>query len=750
MSINNEKPCLPVYITKPIPLKINLEPFQIASEQYLDVDTGITQLGASNLMNPHPVVFDSNELKFQVNITNDPVANNLFNPHPVKITQTLPVNANITQLRGINLKNPHPVTVTQMDTNVAITKLGASNLMNPMPVKITETISVNIGTTEIGVSNLKNPMSITIPDEFKVDIGMTELWISNLLKIHPVSIPNEFPINIGTTALWCSNLENPLSISIPDDTPFNIGTTSLSISNLQMIHPVSIPQGLNVNIGTTALWCSNLENPHAIEIANTNVVVNTGLTEIAVSQWNQSTNANINIAAQSFDIETKTNNEDLANNETGESTLVEIKRVLPYIERLYSKANCIHASQYNASFLATDREKYLFPEEEMLSGSVSVNVDNSGFFIEYTQLNDIYKRWSFIPWNGGKTMYTVGFTISNRDTFSDTGIIFDIGFESLLGNGITVLTANVPAFVRFRAVTGDATGFAAELEIEIFSYDVNDNSFTRNITQSQFNIDPLDGSGPSKFIYNPQWASQQFFIVTDGNFHFIIGLIANNTMIPCHSIFDTSDAVNSGIRRPLMRPYWRTRMVGSVGSQNPKVYTNGFRIYKDSPIPLPTMQYSFADTLTRDVESSGDPETHIVSIRLKNNDKGSRNLDLLRFHIYPDEAAFLKIRVSKTESNNTILDPAPTWSDLPDSEVEIEQKSTDVENTSEGVIIYQKIIDTAELADIDLVPFKTWKYMSRGDQTVPGSQTYITFSIEKLTGSSNNLEIDYSLSWRLF
>ena len=667
-------PFLPINITEPIPLNISLvQPVEIATHQYFDVDTGITQLGASNLGNPHRVSI-TEPVDLEVTLTNDPVAINLEDPHPVKITETFSVNTNITQL---------------------------------------------------GASNLKNPHKVVISNDFEVNIGTTALWISNLLNTHPVSVPSEFQVNIGTTALWISNLDNP--------------------------HKISIGGTVDVEAGITQLGASNLNLTHNVNINNDPLVVVPEFNEIGISSWNAPDPASVDIVDQNVQLAIQSGSSEIIDDPAAQELLTVMKNTVPYPEQFVSNSTLLYASQMRSHHFSTDvrEESWVNAEySEVLNGAV-LNTDEFGLHVEHNNAGSYYsRRMGIFPWNGGKTMFRIQFT--NPVVTGDDVIENGMGF---IGLGIGGQASSSVTHVRFQSRNGFSIFDPPHLQIVSRCHIPSGGFSTFTIDSSQFNIDPLDGTGPSGFTWNYNAPFQELYIITDSINHYTFGVINDNVLFPCHVMFGQQHNLASifGVRRLEMHPFWDSNLVSknATGFTARKVYTSGFRIFKNMEISLPASFLSaFATTTNRAFRTSGN-ETHFISMRLTSSNFYSRNFELTSLSFYCSVSCRIKIYISD-DSGLSLTNPAAAWDDLAvGNDLEIELTSEELVIPTGGITIFEAIYPQADEFFADLTHLQIWKQFARGRQLTPDSQKIVSISTQSLTANTTS-DVNYAVTWRFF
>ena len=120
---------------------------------------------------------------------------------------------------------------------------------------------------------------------------------------------------------------------------------------------------------------------------------------------------------------------------------------------------------------------------------------------------------------GARTLYIFTFSpYSNGNNIGD-GIIVNLGLRKLKDN-------NDSGYSRF---VFDSSG---DLEIHY-----TDKTTTYSVNKSAFNIDVLDGTGPSGYTFEDRHI-QSYFIMEDNNYsgRWIYGIIKNGQMFPVHSL----------------------------------------------------------------------------------------------------------------------------------------------------------------------------------------------------------------------
>ena len=245
---------------------------------------------------------------------------------------------------------------------------------------------------------------------------------------------------------------------------------------------------------------------------------------------------------------------------------------------------------------------------------------------------DSYKRIvRFFPNIDGKNLYV--FTINNISFTSgfDPGLEYnyEFGLETKNGDKVRIL---------LEITEGSVVNSTISIIVDMYTHLLT-TSVTETILQTDFNIDKIDGTGPSNtnpsgYNYFHEWASQKFFILSDNNLHYTFGLINGKNLIPIHSFSQDNirgDFLN-GSRFAAHRPYFFSERMDSITAGfNPQFDFGGFSVYSDM---LPCYKTHHVISTFRSFAASISAEVPLIAIQLRGNgDKYRGNIELLNLNI---------------------------------------------------------------------------------------------------------------------
>ena len=466
------------------------------------------------------------------------------------------------------------------------------------------------------------------------------------------------------------------------------------------------------------------------------VLVDTGLTEIGISQW-PATNMNIDIVAQTLpSLNIQSANKDIAS----EDTLQEINNsVSPYLginpleEKLYSKANLIYESNYRTEQETEDQYWY---EVDFLSAGTSVAYTDYGLNINITAFIGAYtRRLRFYPPIDGNTLFVYTLNSPPLDTTSVQNFNHTFGLEGLNGASIEILV-------------GTGEQITETLRIQISGF-LNDGSLASipTISNSSFNIDTVDGNGPSGYDFFARqsgtdgWATNKFFIFTDNHLHYTFGLINGINLIPMHSFQITS----SPTRFTAMKPVYSVLRFDS-STENPTHDWLGFSIY--SNITDITKCFKAIFSISEEKTFTVSTDEPLIALRYIQLDKYLGNIQLLKFYITTEKTSYISIYYSV---DNEISLTGSTFSGSAGGVIVYD---TDATAWTGGKKIYSQRITNGEPNEIDLMKIISYQMFGYG-LTDGGITQYIDLNmilitIDRLDDGVGNNNVSYDLSFAQF
>ena len=658
--------------------------------------------------------------------------------------------------------NPNPIlceieetplyvtTDQEIAVDTGLTQIRISNLLDPLPVTVIGDVTGSASITELWISNLHPTHPVKITETVSVDTGLTQIRISNLQEIHPVEITGVPGVNIGTTALWISNLENPHKVLMTGIPEVNIGTTALWISNLLDIHPVTVDNTVTVETGITEIRISNLMNPHPVSVSNI-PTVNLGISEIGVSHFPNDP-LQVNITAQTLpalEVMT-TGGSQIATKNTFDNILSTIKTILPYPDQFISSAKCIYSSNYKAliSVVSVNSDQYFNEwEHDVFSNIVTGLVEPTiwGLTINYNPVGGgqfapcTYDRGTrFYVYPGGKTLITYDMANLQIPVGAPHAFTYRFGLAELNSNPAN--DASQPRKVYIQARTSTSLSFVSGLQVVIrWSGSESTAIINDEIDRVNFNIDPLDGTGPSGFTWTDDtWQCQKFWIMVNEYFHYTLGIMGDTTMIPMHTFIYNKPSNTVGFRMPALRPYFRIRKETS-GIVDTRADFLGFRIYKDvNPIMYQNYTRNGVET-NIDLQN----ETPIITFKKRVSGEYSGNLQFKVFNVISSRRILLTIRYGNSD-NPLEIDSGSYFGQH--GALRYERNGTRLGN---GWVIYQQIIRQNSSTYIDLekhIPWTLW-----GSWKDAGDDHEFMFLMQHVDTSVNPLtNVDWNISWEQY
>ena len=614
-----------------------------------------------------------------------------------------------------------------------MTEIGISNFPAIQEINTTQTINVDTGLTEIGVSNFPAIQEINTTQTIDVDTGLTEIGVSNFPPIQEINTTQIIDVETGLTEIGVSNFPAIQEINTTQIIDVETGLTEIGISNFPSIQEISTTQTIDVDTGLTEIGISNF--PAIQEINTTQTIdVDTGLTELGISSFPTAT-ANVDIVAQTLtDIQISSNNFVIASEDTAEY----INRnsnanigINPLEEKLYSQANCIYQSNYRG---LTEPEDQRFYESELKVGGGTIEYSEFGLAITHLVNNEYSRYVRFFPYRDGKTLYV--YTCSGPAYSDDINTIFydyEFGLEEKGGKQIKF---DVRAKMNDGGI-GVSNG-SIRISIDMTSHSGTD--VTETILQSNFNIDRIDGTGPSDenpsgYNYFSEWASQKFYILTDNNLHYTFGLINGKNLIPVHSFSqdDIKGDIANGSRLRPHRPYFYSKRAGTFTGVREFDWL-GFSIYKDV---TPSFTNSFTINGFQNNVTSIAEGVPVIALRYRDFSKYRGNIQLARLSVNTNRVSRIKVYYGTPDDPLTIT--GSTFSNTVGN-VEYDTAGTAV-TSGTGKLVWSIIVDSP-VTRINLLEELSWRLFGYNyDMT---DRTEILFTCQSLSAATGNINWDLS------
>ena len=472
-----------------------------------------------------------------------------------------------------------------------------------------------------------------------------------------------------------------------------------------------------VNINNTEAIDVNLAS-ETIGITTTQeILVDTGLTELGISSF-PATNANVDIVAQTLPVlQVSSGSTDIASEDTLQQIINSIsayKATNPLEEKLYSQANLIYDSNYKG----INSNSILFMEDENTSGTMS-GIDDYGLRLFSIMTGSTYERLlRFFPYRGGRTLYVYTCSNVNFAAGVTTEFFHKVGLQESSSQQIFF---NIYCS---RDSGGVSLGF---LQIVVQSTAQDLSTVVKTINQNEFNIDIIDGTGPSGFTYESEWATQKFFILTDDNLHYTFGLINGFNLIPIHS-FSQNDIVGSlseGGRLGAHRPFYE--IVASVAPASLALDFLGFSIYKDLKINYKNSYTIIGNNTNIDGTVLGIP---FLALRYRDISRYRGNIQITDLNTQSNRIR--RIFIYYGTPNNPLVLVGATWSNTLGN-IQYDTGATSYTSGGNQIASFKIRAGINNILLEDIIDWKLFGY--DGDFT---GRTEILFTAQNLGGGTGN------------
>jgi len=667
-------------------------------------------------------------------VNTEPIEMDIVNTVGITTLQTLDVDTGLTEIAINNFPAIQEISTTQtIDVDTSLTEIAVNNFPAIQEISTTQTIDVDTGLTEIAVNNFPAIQEISTTQTIDVDTGLTEIAVNNFPAIQEISTTQTIDVDTGLTEIAVNNFPAIQEINTTQTIDVDTGLTEIAVNNFPAIQEISTTQTIDVDTGLTEIAVNNF--PAIQEINTTQTIdVDTGLTEIAISSFPVD-NLNVNIAEQTLaDIQISSNNLPIAT----ENTLLNINRnVNPYIginpleEKLFSQAKCIYQSNHKGLNSVSYNTINFLENENILNTDVTYT--DYGIEIDHQlTLPNLYERSvNFYTYIGGRTLYIYDF--SNVDFSNLDDIIYEYEF------GLRDWSQG--KHLSFFITCDGTTPSTSSISIVIAGTTITGGNATETILQSQFNIDQIDGTGPSNtnpsgYNYTLNWLTNKFFILTDDKTHYTFGLINNYNLIAIHSWSQNIPVSTEPLLFRANRPYFLSRKLDTI--QRYAFDFLGFTIYKDT---LPN--YKIMHNITNSklaIDTSSVNVYPLVSLRYANTFEYDGNIQLKDIFINTNK--ILRFTVIYGTAYDSIQQSA-TWGET------IGNLDYDIAATSyldsSGTIINSFIVNSG-VNEISLVDIVDWKLFGYNESH--SYQTQLLFGFKNL--GSGTADVEYSLNFWQF
>ena len=482
----------------------------------------------------------------------------------------------------------------------------------------------------------------------------------------------------------------------------------------------------------------NLES-ETIGITTTQeILVDTGLTEIGISEW-PATNMNIDIVAQTLSsLNIQSANKDIISEDTLQeikNSVSEYKSLNPLEEKLYSKANLIYESNYRTEQETGDQDWYEVTE---ITGTPTSVYTDFGFNILIENFaNNLQRNLRFYPPIDGNTLYV--YTL-NSPSYTTGG--------SLLYTHLFGLEGFDATNIRIEVQTGEQI-----TETLRFRTQGTSNTGTQggpSIFNTSFNIDTVDGNGPSGYDFFARqsgtdgWVSNKFFIFTDNFLHYTLGIINGVNLIPMHSF----QVNNTPLRYHGMKPYYAAFRFDANGLTSPVPTFDwlGFSIYSNVNDIRKCFKAFFS--ISEEKTFTVNTDEPLIALRYIQLDKYLGNIQLLKLYITTQRQSSISIYYGVDDE---ISLTASTFSGSAGGVIAYDTDATD---WTGGKQIYNQILKNGEPNTIDLMKIVPYQMFGYGALNVSNSlyenSNTILITIDRLDNGGGDNNVFYDLSFAQF
>ncbi len=632
----------------------------------------------------------------------------------------------ITEPLDINLASETiGITVdTKLIVDTGLDTLQITGLIFPQEISTTQTFIVDTELTELKIENIPDPLDITTTGVINVSTGLTQLEINNYPdKITVInSITEKLPVDTGLTDISLNYVGLPvLDIISTAAIPVDTGLISLNITPPIGTISVTATSGtLPVNTGLTQLaettWLTeysvtstgNIPTTHNhdgnVAILNYDAITAYTLDvdpgEITLNYLTGTDVMPINISQQGgVDLNVQSNNKDIAS----EDTLLMIKNTttptIPLLDSLISKLRCVYCSFGDFNHLDGTQNWNVYDNANTISHS------RYGIIITLLTGQDIIYRFGPTIAKGGKTL-----CIFTHDYFSNSSshqVAFDFSLESI--------NVNANDRVGLSYETSIANGY---LRIVNAGHEETDEF----INQAQFNVDKLDGTGPSGLTWdrvNSKYL-RVFFLLDNNVKNVYIGFLIGNNYITLHILNTTGNYKN-------LQPIWTATNSNDTETAMATIKFCGIEIYKDcEDIPSSIHSLYRSNSVAMAINTK-----KLFAFRMLN---GNRKLKIKNFYIYTNRHVVLYIYAYRsniaTWTNSTLLGNLSF--DETDNQLYLDQE-----------IIHKSFYDKKKERHINL-DFLPEHYFTTYDD--PFSLISLHFVIEKRESFTSN-QIYWAIDW---
>ena len=475
----------------------------------IDIEIALEEIGITSTA-PIPISLFSTQIEGDATSFPSPVTVQLQNP----LTDFIEVNEIfVTEVSAIwpdpllfNITNYLSTSLPITDVN--FTEITASNVPVTIPISFQSTVLVEDQTfTEITATPTSFPTTITVQlaDPAKDEIPVALAAGSTFL--HATNEPDPWLVTLGTTIQAGEPVKNKMTVNFdPDPVSVDNPPELLTVTN-----NVTEPIPVTLNIGIPQL----LGFPVEFDVSQTETITGTiNPFNTSLAAWPALVNINIANQTPALDVE-NTLNEKLivkADVETATKTVNTLKYPPPILRGLLSKYYPMYKSRYiNES---------LIPENKQLAATIGNGV------IRFPLTTNGAAFTHFYTYEGGKTLFTWSWSLNKGINYTTAQQLQCI-LDSSVGSNILFEWSD----------DADADTFSIELQVKTKRLIVS-NVTIETIPQNSFNIDTLDGTGPSGVDFATERYNSPIinYWIFQTHTSYICGFVINSVYVPFHAV----------------------------------------------------------------------------------------------------------------------------------------------------------------------------------------------------------------------
>jgi len=518
---------------------------EIIDDIPIDINIVSEEVGITST-NPIPIELFSTILELDTASLNQPVNIQLEQP-----TDFLSVNETSVTEVGVTWPDPLLLEITNYNntslnvTDATFTEVTATNLPDVLPVTLNGAITIqDTDLTTITASSSSFPATINVSLENTIDTLPVQLS-STILEA--TNLPDVWSITIGQQIQAGEPIPNVLDVEIQLN-PIEIENPP---AKLTIWNGTDVTEVLPVNL---SLGTMSILNPNtSIEVSQTaKLDITADPFETSLAAWPASINAVLKDPTVSLEVETDTG-ESLITQSNISQSITALNNYLnpnPLPNTFLSDIHLYYISKYRTGAITPETTDHSSISNAGLKWLPLTNVSiKANFFIP--QVGKVLTKASF------KFNITPGYSVNQSIEFSLTpesnsqAIIFrwDDTYEG---------AATIRLWILLSSDTSGSSGFS-------------------QISSSQFNIDKVDGTGPSGLVWTDIRYSMDIITLwcfQDSTF-MIWGFVYEGSYIPFHCI-NWADTTTINDKIPRLSPAFYRIVQG--GTENTGFEFLGFEI----------------------------------------------------------------------------------------------------------------------------------------------------------------------------